>query len=211
MKPKTPPSRKRGISLPDMAPIAGVLLLFVSYFMLGRFQNPTDEIVASERLPASSTWHCKLTENHQIIVSLTAKNQLAFSVTSPEVQTAVIQAVALKHHVKLNAEELTGLATLPFLRIDVKCLPTYLALPLGRRNSLSSINNLTPLSEKQLVECIKTTLLFAETPAHGPIYIALRIDADVKMSDVNHLTALLREQAKNHFDLVTQFEQLKAQ
>ena len=209
VKPKTHQGIDRGISLPDITPFAGVLLLLVIFFLLGRFQDPSDEAVASEHLPASSTWFCKLSENNQAIISLTAKNQLAFSVTAPAIQAAAIKAVALQHHVKLAPFELTQLATIPLLTIDVESLPAYLALPVGQRTSLNRPSELAPLSETKLVECVSKAKDFAKTLALGPMNIALRIDSDVKMSAVNHLTALLQGQGTNHFDLVTQFDQAK--
>ena len=201
--------RKEGIPLPDFAPFAGVLLLVVSFFLVGRFQNPTDEIVASEQLPYSSTWYCKLAENHEAIISLTAKNQLAFSVTSPAIQTAAIKAVALQHHVRLTPTELVELAKIPLLSINVESLPSYLGQPASKRNSLNQLSELSPLSERELVECISKARELANTSAHGPMKIAVRIDSETKMNAVNHLTALLEGQGTNHVDLVTQFEQIR--
>ena len=201
--------RKKEISLPDIAPFAGGLLLFVSFFLLGRFQNPIDEIVAPERLPSSSTWYCKLSENHHAVISLTAKNELAFSVTSPAIQTAAIRAVALQHHVRLTSAELAELTKIPLLRINVESLPSYLGQSASKRNSLNQLNKLSPLSEKELVECVSKAREFANTSTYGPMKIAVRIDSETKMSAVNHLTALLEGQGTNRIDLVTRLEQIR--
>ena len=209
MKASTHSGKKRGISLPDIAPFAGVLLLFVSFFMLGRFQNPVDAIVASEHLPSSSTWYCKIPENHQTIVSLTAKNQLAFSVTSPAIQTAAIRAVALLHQVRLTPTELVELAKIPLLKVNVESLPAYLGQPVSKRNSSNQLSKLSPLSENELVECLSKARELANTLTLGKMRIAVRIDAETKMSAVNHLTALIEGQGTNRIDLVTQFEQLQ--
>ena len=209
VKARTHSGRKRGISLPDIAPFAGVLLLFVSFFLLGRFQNPTDEVVAPEHLPSSSTWYCKLSDNHQAVISLTAKNQLAFSVTSPAIQTAAIREVALQHHVKLTPPELVELAKIPMLRVNVESLPSYLGQPVSKRNSLNQLNKLSPLSEKELIECVSKAREFANSSTLGTMKIAVRIDSETKMSAVNHLTALLEGQGTNRIDLVTRLEQPK--
>ncbi|GAA4052224.1 hypothetical protein GCM10022409_43910 [Hymenobacter glaciei] len=176
---------------------------------MGHFHNPTDEVVASEHLPSSSTWHCKLADYHQVVISLTAKNQLAFSVTSPAIQTAAIKAVALQHHVSLTSTQLVELAKIPLLRINVESLPYYLQQPVSRRNSPSQLNKMSLLDEKELVECIGKAREFANTSTHGPMRIAVRIDSEAKMSAVNHLTALLEGQGPNRVDLVTQLAQMQ--
>ena len=201
-------SRKHSISLPDIAPVAGVLLLFVSFFLVGRFQNPTAEIVPSEHLPSVSAWFCKLAENDKAVISLTAKNQLAFSVTSPAIQTAAIKEVAIQHHIKLTATELVELAKIPLLRVNVESLPSYLKQPVYNRDSLDYLRSITQLSKEQLVECVSKARKFANSSTTAPMGIALRIDAESKMSTVNHLIALLEGKGTNRVDLVTQFEQI---
>ena len=208
VKAKSYSDTKRGISLPDIAPVAGVLLLFVSFFLLGRFQNPADEVVASEHLPSTSTWYCKLAENNKAIISLTAKNQLAFSVNSPAIQTEAIKEVAIQHHIKLTASELVELAKIPLLRVNLESLPYYLKQPASKRNNLSYLNSLSQLSEEQLIECISRARNCTKAWTTAPMGIAVRIDSETRMSTVNHLTALLEGQGANRVDLVTQLEQV---
>lgn len=199
----------RGIALPDIAPLAGVLLLVVSYFLLGRFQNPTNEAVATEQLPATTTWHCKFSDNDRVIISLDAKNRLTFSVTSRTIQTAALKAIALHHCIRLTATQATELARIPFLSTDVENLPAYLALPIGERNNANQQHLLGFLSEKELIECLIAAKTSAQTLEHRLIYFTLRIESDVEMINVNHLTDLLQAQGIHRFDLATQFKKLK--
>ncbi|UOQ96358.1 biopolymer transporter ExbD [Hymenobacter sp. 5317J-9] len=202
---------KRGISLPDIAPFSGIMLLTVGFFLLGRFQNPTDEAVATEQLPTSSTWYCKLPDDPRAIISLNGKKQLAFAVTSQTIQTAAIKTVALHHHVRLTAAQLTELATLPYLDTNVESIDAYLAMPVRQRNRAYQSNTFTPLSEAELMECISAAKDASETLLHRPVYIALRITPEVKMPEVYRLTDLLQARGINRFDLATQFQSLKTE
>ena len=207
VKAKSYSETKRGISLPDIAPVAGILLLLVSFFLLGHFQNPAHEIVASENLPSTSIWYCKLAENNKAIISLTAKNQLAFSVDAPAIQTAAIKEVAIQHHIKLTTDELVELAKIPMLRVNVENLPAYFKQPASKRNSLQYLNSLSQLSEDQLIECISKARNCTRAWTTAPMGIAVRIDSETQMSAVNHLTALLEGQGANRINLATQLAQ----
>ena len=61
-------NRMWGISLPDMAPFAGVVFLLVCFYMMtGKFKYGEEGLVTLEQLPKTSSWHCRIPENASII------------------------------------------------------------------------------------------------------------------------------------------------
>lgn len=204
---RTRRNRSGSISLPDMAPFAGLVFLYVCFCLLTTRPKQSDlGLVSNERTPRSETLYCKLGDNNEAVVSLTIKQQLTFAVTSPEVQAAAIQQVALQHGVPFTQAQLTELKTVAYLRTDVENLPRFLSLPAYQRNRLTELISLSSLSENELMECIVAAKASAMTTMHKPIYLSLNIDSEASATHVEHLLDLLQAQGIHHFNLRTHFQ-----
>ncbi|MDB5270623.1 MAG: biopolymer transporter ExbD [Hymenobacter sp.] len=197
--------RSRGIAPTDMGPFAGLLFLLLSFYLLtSRFEKEVG-IVRREQVPYNSNACSKYPEENEALICLSPNQCLSFSVTSPAIQTAAIKLVAEQHKIRLTAGQLAALETLPFLRTDIEKLPGFLSLPTYQRNKLAELEKLAPLNESQVLECIIAAKASAQSLTHRPIYTSLRIDSEVRMSDVQRLFDLLQTQGINRFNLQTQF------
>ena len=201
-----PGRKRRGISLPDMAPFAGLIFLLVCFYLLTtHFRHPVASNVRIESLPFSTTHAC-LPENNETIVSLTRENQLAFAVDSRKAQTLAIQKVAQRHKISFTTNQLKQLADLPFLATDVENLPRLLSLTSDPSHRSHQSQALPPLSEQQLVECVASAKSTVQTLYHKPIYLSLRVDAEVTAGRVNRLLERLETSGFHHLRLHTQYK-----
>lgn len=200
-----PGRKRRGISLPGMAPFAGLIFLLVCFYLLTtQFRQPVASNVRIESLPFSGTHAC-LPDNNEAIVSLTRENQLAFAVDSREAQTLAIQKVAQRHKISFTVNQLNRLADLSYLVTDVESLPRLLSLASDPNHLSHQKKDFPPLSEQQLVECIASANSAVQILYHKPMYVSLRIEAEVKAENVNHLLEVLGTNGYNRFNLQTQY------
>ena len=198
-------NRNCGISLPDMAPFAGVVFLVVCFYMVaGRFKVADEGLVNLEQLPASQISAC-LHDNTNTIISLTADKKLSFSVTSRTIQLAAIQQVAAKHGISFTDAQVVALKTIPFLATDVENLPVFLSLPDDKRTTTIESRKLGPLSWQQLAECIVAAKASAKEEHHS-IYSSLNVHSEASMASVEQLTDLLQAIGINRFSLLTQMK-----
>jgi len=196
----------RSVSLPDLAPFAGLIFLIVGFYALtSRFKGPELGVVPNDQLPYSVTHAC-IPENMEAVVSLGTTNQLSFAVTHPETQAAAIRQVASRHGITFTPAQSAELKTLSFLRTDVENLPKLLSLPMYQRNRPAELSKLSPLSEQQLLECVVAAKTSAATLTHKPVYISFKVDSEVKTPQIERLIALLQTKGINRFNLQTQYK-----
>jgi len=200
---------KRGISMPDMAPFAGVVFILSLFYMsTGRFRSLETGIVKLEQLVAHTPISCSkgIDSNNSMIISLNTKNQLSFAVPAfdGKVQAEIFRRVASIHHVNLTKPQIDALATLPFLAVNARELPAFLNLSPVERLQMLQYGMDETLDSLQLVECIKMSRVVArQNHRYGP-FVYLQIDAEVRMPQVERLIALLNAQEINRFILLTQ-------
>ncbi|MEL5994227.1 biopolymer transporter ExbD [Hymenobacter segetis] len=201
------PGRKhRGILLPEMAPFAGLIFLLVCFYLLtNQFRQHVASNVRIESLPFSTTRAC-FPENNEAIVSLTRENQLAFAVDSREAQTLAIQKVAQQHKISFTVNQLNRLADLPYLATNIENLPRLLSLASDPNHFSHQSQAFPPLSEQQLVECVSSAKSAVQTLYHKPIYLSLRIDAEVTTGHVSRLLERLETSGFHHLRLHTQYK-----
>lgn len=204
-------NRKRGISLPDMAPFGAVFFFLVLFhLMASRPKLPNYGIVPLEHLAAHTPITCwkglTLDGTDGVIISLNAKNQLSFAspVFDKKVQAEIFRRVASLHRVSFTKSQIDSLETLPFLAMDVNKLPSFLNLLPAERQQILQSGKYNSLDSLQLSECIKTSQDMArENHEYGP-WIYLKIDSAVKMPQVERLIAMVNAQGRNRFNLLTQ-------
>ncbi|MBF9237798.1 hypothetical protein I2I05_10365 [Hymenobacter sp. BT683] len=200
---------KRGISLPDMAPFAFVVLLVAFFYMSSsRFRQKEIGIVTLEQLVAHTPITCTkgLDSDNVAIISLNTKKQYSFAAPAfdNKIQAEIFRRVASLHQVDFTKSQIGVLETLPFLAVDVKELPAFLNLSLFKRQELLRNGIYQSLDSLQLSECIRTSREVArENHRNGP-YVNLMIESAVKMPYVDQLIALVNAQGTNRFVLLTQ-------
>ncbi|MBF9223632.1 ExbD/TolR family protein [Hymenobacter ruricola] len=193
--------KNHGVSLPDMAPFAGLVFLLVGFYMLtGSFRQEAVGAVPIERVPHSDSYAC-LPDNLEASISLTAKNELSFGVQSRQVQAAAILAVASRHGISFTESQLTTLQKMPFLSTDVEHLPALLSLPAYQHKQAVEWQKMHPLSMQQLMECMMASEVAAQSMFHLPIYCRLILDSEAKMPHVELLIDRLQAQGINRFNL----------
>ena len=99
---------------------------------------------------------------------------------APKVQAAAIQAVAYQEGIRLSAQQLIELESLPFLATDVTELPQLLSLPYNRQTQLADLAGFKPISEDQLIACAVAAREFNKKLFKRPITISLRIETEAK-------------------------------
>jgi hypothetical protein len=204
----------RGISLPDMAPFAGVVFLLLLPYLLGRFQLKAPQaglLIPDTEQAFSSTvcWRGDADGLDGVLICLNASNQLSFALPGygQEFQAAVINQVAVRHKVKLSLSQQCSLEALPFLATDVQQLPHLLTLTKPQSVATVLSGNFEPLSAKQLADCILATRVLALSSIGRPLQFYLKIGANVKAPQVWALTDLLQEQGINRFSMLTQMKE----
>ena len=197
---------KRGLSLPDMAPFAGLIFLIVVFYALSSsFKRTEFGIVSNDQLPFSEIRNRgKIPENCTAITSLDTENQLSFAVDCPAIQSVAIQQVALQHGVNLTFSQKAELKTLPFLATAVENLPELLSLHGYQYRQVIELNSRAPLNEQQLAECLAAAKSCTKTLLHTPIYFAFKISPEVRMAHVIQLFDLHQSLGINRFTLLTQ-------
>ena len=186
-----------------MAPFAGLIFLLICFYLLTNQFRQTESNVRTESLPFSKTHAC-IPENDEVTISLTHENHLSFAVNSRKAQAMAIQQVAQRHKINITPEQVLELEKIPCLQTDVENLPRYLALPAYERNRSTHNRQFSPLSEQQLVECVASAKKAVQTLYLKPMYVSLRIDAETKAGNVNHLLELLETNGYHRFLLRTQ-------
>src|SRR6476661_7293963 len=201
---------QRGVSLPDMAPFAGIVFT-VACFYLGTssFKTPAQALVKLEQQP-SSTWvrHGKRGESPLVTIGLNQLNQVSFA-ADRAIQQVVIGQLMRQHGITLNAAQLSRLQDLPYLATDIQKLPKLLALPGWQQQRQFLTGQPNSLTEAQLVQRIATTLALMQSHSYGYLRINLSIDAQVPASLVLRITDLLQAQGINRFYLSSQGKSLE--
>jgi hypothetical protein len=195
------------IALPRMAKYASCLLLPVLFWLYHYGSQRTGMgIISSQKSPITHTIACKGPTDFAVI-SLNEQGQFAFSVlgVSPQIQAAVINAVAYQHGIILNTEQLIELESLPFLSVDINELPRLLSLPYNRRSHLVELARFKPVSEDQLVACAVTTRRFNRELYKRPITISLRIDTEANSGKVLRAIDRLQSQGFERMSYQNQF------
>ncbi|MGY3090442.1 hypothetical protein ACVWYF_003497 [Hymenobacter sp. UYAg731] len=196
------------IVLPNLAPIACVIFLLITPFILsGRLRMPATAVVSDEQLPFTHWKCCYDREAFGSVIGLSHENRLSFSMPeSPkEFQGTVIARVAALHEIRFTPAQITSLEDLPFLATDVQQLPKFLALPDLQREKLTRMGKFGTLSKTQLSECIVAARQVMKEH-HQSYYIGIKIDSETNMSHAFSLTDLLATQNIHRFHLNTQVE-----
>ena len=169
--------------LPKMAVYASCLMLPVLFWLYHYGSQRTGMgIISNQNLPITHTIACK-GPNEFAVISLNEQGQFAFSVllgVAPKVQAAAIQAVAYQEGIRLSAQQLIELESLPFLATDVTELPQLLSLPYNRQTQLADLAGFKPISEDQLIACAVAAREFNKKLFKRPITISLRIETEAK-------------------------------
>lgn len=203
---RTHSGSKRGISLPDMAPFAGVIFLAVCFFALStKFKEPRSGNVTVEELPYSKIHPC-MPENTELVIGLDAAGHYSFSVASPLFQTTAIQKVAAKQGIVFSESQLSKLNQLDYLDISVQELPVILNKP-SYEQAFHLEGKQPALSESEMLECLITSKRVVQSLAHKPSYVSLLIDAETNCARVMHLFESLQGQGFNRVNLKTQDDQ----
>ena len=196
-------SRRRGISLPDMAPFASALFLTVCFYgITTQFKAPQIGNVALEELPYCSGSGC-MSENAEAVIGLDTDGHYSFSVSGPLFQTMTIQKVAATQGIVFSALQCTKLNQINYLDTDIGALPAILERQPNKRLSLI-IRKLHPLGEKQLMACLITSKNVIQALVHKPRYVSLLINSETSASKVMHLIDLLQTQGINRYNLKLQ-------
>ncbi|MDQ2768950.1 MAG: biopolymer transporter ExbD [Bacteroidota bacterium] len=198
------PSRKRGFSLPDMAPFAGLLFLLVGFYALTtQFKAPRLGNVALEELPRCENSAC-LPENAEAVIGLDTAGHYSFSLSGPAFQAVTIQKVAAAYGIAFSNSQRSNLNRLDYLDVDMRELPAILDAT-AYQQLFRSKKTRQPLSENQLAACVTTAKRVIQSLAHKSTYVSLLIHADTKASSVMHLIAILQNQGINRFNLKLQY------
>ncbi|HEX8350334.1 MAG TPA: biopolymer transporter ExbD [Hymenobacter sp.] len=200
--------RRSPLSLPDLGPWAGVLLLLCAVFMLAaRFADQAPFL----RLPTVKNYFpgCFLERNYNLIISIDAKSQIYIAVNDDLLQTTIIQQVAKRHNITFTTAQLQQLQKIPFLSQDIRRLPAWLS---ASRMEQQQFPRGIPASsiDDQLSEYIAASV--SESPAlYGkPIRVELRADETLRAAEVTHVMQLLRKQGINYINFITELAQHKS-
>lgn len=205
-KSRTYSDGRSNISLPDMAPFAGVIFLLVCFFTLTtQFKEPRIGNVAIEKLPHSRIHPC-MPENTESVIGLDTAGHYSFSVESPLFQTTTIQKVAAKQGIVFSKLQLSKLNQLDYLDISIQELSAILNKP-SYEQEFHLVGKQPMLSEKEMLECLITSKRVVQSLAHKPIYVSLLINAETKCARVMQLFESLQGQGINRFNLKTQDDQ----
>jgi biopolymer transport protein ExbD len=199
-------NRTRGISVPTMVPFASLVLLLAGLFLLpGRIEKPEEGVVPLKRLPLLSGISCSPDNKYGAVVSLNQRDQLSFALRDDKkLQAAIINQVAKYHGVVLNSVQLAALEAQPFLAVDVRQLPQFLALSAPHRKASIHTGTFTSLNLTQVAECITVAQKRVALERQQPVYVSLKIDADASAARVMQLIHFLQDLGINRFNLVTQ-------
>ncbi|WP_210521435.1 hypothetical protein [Hymenobacter terricola] len=196
----------RSISVPYIAPFAGLLFLLVFPFVLsGEMRRPATGVATDEQLPSSHAECCSDRGNFGAVIGLNDAGHLSFAMPeSPgKWQAIVIARVAVRHGMTLTVAQVATLQELPYLATDIRALPQLLALTASERNRLLQSGSFSILTPAQFSECLaEARQLLKEN--NLPYYVGIKIDADASMRQVFSLTDLLQAQGINRFQLITQ-------
>jgi biopolymer transport protein ExbD len=205
-KSKTHLDGRNNISLPDMAPFAGVIFLVVYFFALTtQFKEPRLGNVATEKLPYSKIHTC-MPENTELVIGLDTAGHYSFSVAAPIFQTTTIQKVAAKQGIVFSESQLSNLNQLDYLDIPIHELPAILTKPRYKQESHMA-GKQPALSEREMLECLITSKRVVQSLAHKPSYVSLLIDGETSCARVMQLFDSLQGQGLNRFNLKTQNDQ----
>ncbi len=196
----------RSISVPDVAPFAGLLFLLIFPFILsGEMRWPATGVVTDEQLPSSHTECCSDRGAFGTVIGLNFAGQLSFAMPeSPsEWQSIVVARVAAHYGITFTAAQVAALKELPYLATSIQALPQMLALTASERKQRLQAGSFSVLTPAQFSECLtEARQLLKEN--NLPYYIGIKINADASMRQVFSLTDLLQSQGINRFLLITQ-------
>lgn len=144
----------------------------------------------------------KLPDKFAITISVDAQARMYFSHDYRRIQTEAIRQAATSHGVLLTSQQLTALTQLPYLGLDLRQLPTYLALPRyeQRKIQLPGLPNDSLLP--QLAECVLLARKLSVQRFGQAPYIFLRMDGRLSAAEAGSVMRVLQQKGLNRFYLV---------
>jgi biopolymer transport protein ExbD len=188
-------------SVSYLGPLAGVVLgIMVLYSSSGRiawsepYVNP----------PTSSGSAC-LPFRRICTITISQNGRLFFMADDTELQTAVIERVARKHGIRLNAEQKRQLQQMPYAGLDIRQLPIYLAsTSWQQRYAILKAGIPQTIQNKQLAEYIDAINSLSTAPHQIPVLCEIRADRQVSYIQFRQVANLLQQRNINRIFLGTQ-------
>lgn len=190
-------SRRNKIANPDMGPLAGVVFTLVSFFMATSYFAPREPIV---QLPEDYyDGNCMMEPSSTFTITINKDNRIFFAIGNEYYQTGIIAAVAAKYSVRFTAQQPQELQKLPYIGMDVRRLPEYLAAP--RMQQYSILKSGVPVD--QLAEYIDATRGAYSAHERKPVFCHIRADKQIRFAKFKRITNVLQQRNINRFSLDT--------
>ena len=201
LRPRLP---RIAITLPDMGPLAGIVLALVAFHVPNSlFVEPEPRV----EVPISSGSGCGL-RNDVYTITIDKKSHFFFglSLDKRQYQTAIIERVAAAHGINLTTWQRGELQKFPYMGMDVQQLPSYFALPKAQRYALMKTGIPFGSNNNQLEEYIDAARCIYTTQKGMPIFCSIRADVHTPFAPLRKLINILQEQNINRFNLKTRMD-----
>ena len=129
-----------------------------------------------------------------MIISVDANRSIYFSHGSRAIQTEVVRRVAARHKVSLTKPQLLELQKQPFVGLDVRYLPAYLALAPQERHQIQLLGIPNNQLHDELADYISLarTVTLEQTGYNS--YAVLELDKNLPAGDVKRIVRTLQQQ-----------------
>lgn len=194
--------RCKPLALQADASSLGILSLLVTTLWLSTYcmATPAESRVS---VPFANSWFC-IPPYNSIEIELNRERQLSFNFgsyavnttsTKRQLQAAVIQRLASRHHLRVNSRQLAQLAGLSHISVGIEQLVDTTSL---------YANQPAGLSAAELQEWITVVRETGADLFQCPIYVDIRADARCGLSDVQRLIHSLQDIGIPRMNFITQ-------
>ena len=189
---------RRNLLLPEVWPLAVVLLVFFRFCLATCPIRPLEPVVD---LPTSSGSGF-IRDSKYYGITINKHHKLFFGIEEEPFRTAVIEQVAALHGVRLTPFQRQELQQMPYMGLDVCRLPEYLSTPRIQRYALLR----TGIPTDQLAEYIDATRRIYMERAAKPSFCFLRADKKTSFAAIKPIMKLLQQHKINRFNIRTNDE-----
>jgi biopolymer transport protein ExbD len=159
------------------------------------------------QLPAStSSSSCHLLDGPLFVISIDKQSRFFLSTGDKNYTTRIVRRVAARHRVTLTPDQLDKLDRIPFLTMNVRHLPRYLALSLKQRYQFNEPEIPRATTDSQIVEYIAAANSVAHEDFNRKASFIIRADSNLPFPQVQRIMHLLQQQGENHINLATNVE-----
>jgi len=194
--------QRPSLSLPDLGPWAGVLLILSTFCMLtGHIADSSPRI----NLPSTSTIACRWDMNNFLIISIDAQNRVYLEANDTRIQAAMVEQVARQHHIHFTAAQHQELQRMPFLNQDIRRLPAWLSASRADRRQMTAGVPMVPGND-QLAEYISAGQAVSQALFSRRAYVMIKMDQALPSIHAKRMFHWLESQGIERYNLMAQYQ-----